>query len=76
MGSLANSIENVGGIWLTDVHQLKDGVYYVEGLSVYRDRIPRFAQRYPGSILRKVTIAEIRGKRVYDFQIDLNYPGK
>ena len=76
MGSLANSIENVGGIWLTDVHQLKDGVYYVEGLSVYRDRIPRFAERYPGSILRKVTIAEIRGKRVYDFQIDLNYPGK
>lgn len=76
MGSLANSVENVGGMWLTDVHQEKNGIYYVEGLSVYRDRIPRFAEKYPGSVLKKVTVAEIRGKTVYDFQIDLNYPGK
>ena len=76
ISSLANSVENVGGMWLTDVHQEKNGIYYVEGLAVYRDRIPRFAERYPGSVLKKVTVAEIRGKTVYDFQIDLNYPGK
>ncbi len=76
MGSLSRSISRVGSIWLTDIHELKPGQYYVEGYSVYRDRIPRFAQLYRGSVLRKVTIAEIRNKTVYDFQIDLNYSRK
>lgn len=76
MGSLSRSVRDVGSLWLTDVHQIREGLYYVEGFSVYRDRIPRFAQLYPGSVLRKVTIADIRNKPVYDFQIDLNYSRK
>ncbi len=76
MGSLSRSVRDVGSMWLTDVHQIREGLYYLEGFSVYRDRIPRFAQLYPGSILRKVTIADIRNKPVYDFQIDLNYSRK
>lgn len=75
-GSLSNSVRQVGSMWLTNVHPSQNGMYSIEGFSIYRDRIPRFAQRYPGSILRKVTIANIRGKTVYDFQIDLKYSGK
>jgi hypothetical protein len=76
MSSISQSVQNVGGMWLTDVHQINDGTYYVEGFSIYRDRIPRFAMLYPGSVLKKVTIADIRGKTVYDFQIDLKFAGK
>lgn len=76
LSSLSTSIRHVGGMWLNDVHEIRDGKYYVEGFSVYRDRIPRFAERYPGSVLKKVAIADIRGKTVYDFQIDLNFQGK
>jgi hypothetical protein len=71
MSSLSQTIDRVGGMWLTDVHQLNSGMYSVEGLSLYRDRIPKFVMTYPGSVLRKVTIADIRGKTVYDFQVDL-----
>ncbi|MCL4538691.1 MAG: hypothetical protein M1378_03695, partial [Bacteroidetes bacterium] len=75
MASLSQSIRQVGGLWLTNVHPINEVTYSVEGFSVYRDRIPRFAQKYPGSILRRVTIAEIRTQPVYDFVIDLKYPG-
>lgn len=76
MSSLSQTVQNVGGIWLTDVHQINNGTYYVDGFSVYRDRIPRFAMLYPGSVLKKVSIADIRGKTVYDFQIDLKFVEK
>jgi hypothetical protein len=76
ISSLSSSVQRVGGMWLTDVHQSKDDVYSVEGYSVSRDKIPQFAMLYPGSILRKVSIADIRGKTVYDFQIDLKYEKK
>jgi len=73
MSSLSQSVQNVGGIWLTDVHQTNEGTYYVEGYALYRDRIPQFAMLYPGSVLKKVAIADMRGKSVYDFQIDLKF---
>lgn len=76
MSSLSSSIRDIGGIWLTDVHQMKGNIYSIEGFAVYRDRIPRFAERYPGSVLKKVSVAEIRGKNVYDFQVDLNFSQK
>ncbi len=76
MGSLSQSIRSVGAMWLTNVRPINESTYSVEGYSVYRDRIPRFAQRYPGSVLKKVMIQEIRSKRVYNFQIDLKYSGK
>jgi len=76
MSSLSESTRRIGSLWLTDVHQLNNSSYSVEGFSIYRDRIPRFAQSYPGSILRKVMVADIRGKTVYNFQLDLNYPNK
>ncbi len=76
LSSLSGSIRSVGSLWLTDVHETNGGMYYVQGFSEYRDRIPRFAELYPGSVLRKVAIADIRGKTVYDFQIDLKFSGK
>lgn len=76
MTSLSQSVGRVGSMWLTDVHQIDEGTYFVEGFSVYRDRIPRFAMIYPGSVLKKVAIADIRGKAVYDFQLDLKFVKK
>jgi hypothetical protein len=73
ISSLSESVQKVGGIWLTDVHQTSEGTYYLEGFALYRDRIPQFAMLYPGSVLKKVAIADIRGKPVYDFQIDLRF---
>ena len=74
--SLSRTVQDVGGMWLTDVHASGEGSYSVEGFALYRERIPQFAMSYPGSILKKVTIADIRGKTVYDFQIDLKYVKK
>ncbi len=76
MASLSEATRRVGSMWLTDVHQINDETYSVTGFSIYRDRIPRFAQSYPGSILRKVLVADIRGKTVYNFQIDLKFSKK
>ncbi len=74
--SLSRSVQDIGDIWLTDVHQINGDTYFIEGFSLYRDRIPRFAMMYPGSVLKKVSIADIRGKTVYDFQVDLNFVKK
>lgn len=74
--SLSKSINRVGAIWLTDVHQIDENTYSVTGFSVFRNRIPMFAQIYPGSVLRKVTVGDIRGKQVYNFQIDLYFGSK
>ncbi|HEY9165370.1 MAG TPA: hypothetical protein VIS48_04330 [Candidatus Kryptonia bacterium] len=76
MASLSETARQVGSMWLVDVHQINNDTYSVEGFSIYRDRIPRFAQSYPGSILRKVMVADIRGKTVYDFQVDLKFSGR
>ncbi|HUI30457.1 MAG TPA: hypothetical protein VLX91_09595 [Candidatus Acidoferrales bacterium] len=76
IGSLSKSVQDVGSIWLTDLHKINDNTYSIEGFAVYRDRIPQFAMLYPGSILKKVTVADIRGKMVYDFQIDLKFVEK
>ena len=76
VASISKTVDRVGAIWITDVHQLDDGTYSLEGFSLYRDRIPDFAMSYPGSILKKVAIADIRGKTVYDFQIDLKFSKK
>lgn len=76
VASLSKAVERVGNMWITDVHQLDIGTYSVDGYSLYRDRIPIFAMSYPGSVLRKVTIADIRGKTVYNFQIDLKFSKK
>ncbi len=76
MSSLSGTINRVGNMWLTNVKQINDNTYTVNGFSIYRNRIPRFAQSYPGSILRKVDVADIRGKTVYDFQVDLRFTGK
>ncbi|MGC8654592.1 MAG: hypothetical protein ACP5US_11445 [Candidatus Kryptoniota bacterium] len=74
--SLSNSVERVGAMWLTDVHQIDENTYSISGFSIYRNRIPIFAKIYPGSVLRKVTVGDIRGKQVYNFQIDLYYSSK
>ncbi len=74
MTSLSNTARRVGNLWILNVHEINEDTYFVEGLSIFRDRIPPFAESYPGSILRKVSLAEIRGKTVYDFQIDLRFP--
>ncbi len=74
MSSLSSTVSRVGSMWITNIHEAGPTTYSTEGLSVFRDRIPRFAQSYPGSILKKVSIAEIRGKTVYDFLIELKFP--
>ncbi len=76
VASVSKTVERVGALWLTDVHQLDAGTYSVEGFALYRERIPEFAMSYPGSVLRKVSIADIRGKTVFDFQLDLKVPKK
>lgn len=76
VASLSGTVQRVGNLWLTDVHQIGGGMYSVEGFSAYRERIPRFAMSYPGSVLKKVAVGDIRGKTVYSFQIDLKFPKK
>lgn len=55
-------------LWLTEISSQGEG-FQVFGLSLYRNRAPRFAAQFPSASVENVTPIQIRGITVYQFKI-------
>lgn len=67
--NLKQAIHDCGGhLWITDFSVYKDG-FQMTGYSLYRNRPSRLAACFPEASVESVVPAEIRGERVYQFQL-------
>jgi Tfp pilus assembly protein PilN len=71
LAQLTKGVEDLKGIWITEIHALTDGSMSIQGYALYRARIPRIAALFDNSTLAKVEVKEIREKAppVYNFLI-------
>jgi hypothetical protein len=71
ISQLTKGVEDLRGIWITEIRALADGAMSVQGYALYRARIPRIAALFDNSTLTKVEVKEIREKSppVYNFLI-------
>ncbi len=72
--SVANGLEDLSSIWFTNIKSTPTSGMIIDGISVYRARVPRVANLFPDAILRKVTTSKIRDKDVYQFEIEIPPP--
>lgn len=68
---LSHGVEDLNSIWLTDFKASESGVSTLDGFTVYRTRIPRLSSLFDNSLLKEVTVQEIREQTVYKFMIDV-----
>jgi hypothetical protein len=70
---LTKGIEDLGGIWVTEVKSAPGGAMSIQGYTLYRARIPRIAALFDNATLAKVEVKEIREKAplVYSFVISV-----
>jgi hypothetical protein len=71
LAQLTKGVEDLRGLWVTDVRALADGSMSVQGYALYRARIPRIAALFDNSTLARVEVKEIRvnAPPVYNFLI-------
>lgn len=71
LAQLTKGVEDLKGIWITEIRALTDGSMNIQGYALYRARIPRIAALFDNSTLAKVEVKEIREKAppVYNFLI-------
>ena len=74
MTRLSHGVEDQNSIWLTDFATNQTGVMTLNGFAVYRTRIPRLATLFDNSILKEVTVQEIREQTVYNYRIEVPVP--
>jgi Tfp pilus assembly protein PilN len=65
---LNSGIQSVGNSWLTSFSQSGDGTF-IQGYTLYRNRIPRIVNIFDEATLQSVNIEEIREEQVYTFSI-------
>jgi hypothetical protein len=73
IAQLTKGVEDLGGIWITEVRSAPGGAMTIQGYALYRGRIPRIAALFDNSTLTKVEVQEIRPKTppVYNFIISV-----
>jgi Tfp pilus assembly protein PilN len=71
LAQLTKGVDDLKGMWITEVKALADGSMNITGYALYRARIPRIAALFDNSTLAKVEVKEIREKAppVYNFLI-------
>lgn len=71
IAQLTKGVEDLKGIWITEIRALANGAMSIQGYALYRARIPRIAALFDNSTLAKVEVKEIREKAppVYNFLI-------
>ncbi len=71
---LSTGVDDLNSLWILDVRSHGDNGRGLEinGYSVYRSRIPRFANLFDNAILQEVLVQEIRGRIVYRFKVIVN----
>jgi len=71
---LSHGVEDLNSIWLTDVAANEKGTFTMNGYTVYRTRIPRLSTLFDNSLLKEVTVQEIRKVPVYKYLIEVPAP--
>lgn len=59
-----------GHMWLTELVSTRDG-FQASGVSIYRNRPSRLAAQFPEASILYIIPAQIRGKTVYQFKLDV-----
>ncbi|MDR9415632.1 MAG: hypothetical protein RI564_05055 [Gracilimonas sp.] len=65
---LNSGVDEVNSLWLTSMDQDQDGIVFINGISLYRNRIPRLAKLFSDATLQNVSTQEIREQEVYEFR--------
>lgn len=68
---LGAGFNQVNRCWLTKLH-FADGTIYLEGISLYRDRIPRLASVFADADIQEIQEDEFRDVTLYRFRIQVN----
>ena len=67
----SHGVEDLNSIWLSDFSTSESGAMTLNGVAIYRVRIPRLSSLFENSILKEVTVSEIRDKTVYRYKIEV-----
>lgn len=75
---LSTGVQDLNSLWILDVRALGEEGKGLEinGYSIYRSRIPRFANLFDNAVLQEVLAQEIRGRIVYRFKIIVEHAGE
>jgi len=73
---IALQSEAIGDIWITNISRIGQNLAYVKGYSKDSEKIPLYANAFNNSILRKVIIQEIKNRKVYGFEIEIEITDK
>ncbi|MEA3287918.1 MAG: LysM peptidoglycan-binding domain-containing protein, partial [Candidatus Marinimicrobia bacterium] len=65
------AMEEVDGLWIAELKSKGVGIE-LAGLSLYRNRIPRFIEYFEDAEIKSVVPDDIRGRTVYKFLISIN----
>jgi Tfp pilus assembly protein PilN len=71
---LSHGVEDLNSIWLTDIASDEHGRVTMNGYTIYRTRIPRLATLFDASLLKEVTVQDIREVPVYKYLIEVPAP--
>jgi hypothetical protein len=71
---LSHGVEDLNSLWLADLGSDEKGVVTMSGYSIYRTRIPRLSTLFDSSILKEVTVQEIREVPLYKYIIEVPAP--
>jgi Tfp pilus assembly protein PilN len=68
---LSHGVEDLNSIWISDLSSDGNGVVTMSGYSIYRTRIPRMATLFDVSLLKEVTVQEIRDVELYQYLLEV-----
>ncbi len=71
LNTIAAVAQKTRYIWITDAHRKNDKIVLIKGYSVYRNKIPIFANSLNNARLKQVEVQDIREKTVYSFEIEV-----
>src|SRR6056297_86952 len=66
LDSFNRAVQNTGSLWVTSFRQ-NDDVILIDGLSLFRQRIPELASRFETVTLLNVRKQEVRERDIYSF---------
>ncbi len=68
LDSFNRAVQNTGSLWVTSFRQ-NDDVIMIDGLSLFRQRIPELASRFETVTLLNVRKQEVREREIYSFSM-------
>jgi Tfp pilus assembly protein PilN len=68
---LSHGVEDLNSIWLSDFTSNDAGTLTLNGFAVYRTRIPRMSTLFENSVLKEVSVQQIRDETVYRYKLEV-----